>query len=1725
MFDSENSELSNHLETSANINIRSVVLAEWNMNNPDNIHKIGNFRYRPTEDDSDYKTLPTTFSYTGAEIPAIANATYSDTTIDGGLADDNVTPLTFTSVKEKERLLYSLEDCFARFRPRSGINKLRYFDNRYTHFDNKDMGSRPRYYMGHKNDLFKYWTSYRVESGIERGISKFNANEYTIDDTVPFVVYKNELPTNRIIIKVQTNVGSTNLGTFYDNSGSYSDPFFGDNNKTVPRTWTLQYLEKNGDIYTWKDAYSADDPNIIEQDGYLELAYGLIVPNEYSSIFKIKGQYSARELLPVTPEVGSSYLVTSSETDIGLYYVYTGNGAYLGYTSFTPQYGWYKKTDSLTDLLGVITELVDTPSYSDAGKTKYREFEKICGLRLVVETMNQNDCSFDLIELSPRLCADLSDMTTSYSVKKTASDLGSTGMPVGQLLASNGSLSLFDYQNAFNENNPDSILSSYTLSKNIQVKFYEGIVDVPIYDNDIIVSRSDYYIPIKTLYADGFPQIDKETRAVSIPLRDLFFYFESTIAPQVLIQNTSVSYAVSLLLDSIGFSNYTFKRNPLENTEPIIPFFFVPPDKSVAEILQDIAVSTQTSMFFDEYNNFVLMSKNYIMPTEAERATDLVLRGSVDYGQKGIIKNSFNAKPLTVNISTSTFTSKSHNLTLNTQITISTTGTLPTGIVSGTTYYARDITANTFKLSTTSGGNAITLSGSQTGTHTLSLKNPSTALANIVAVSASNNNIFNDGVIAYNTRYIQKTYGSIKQASLVDQDQTWVYKPVLLWEVAGTEKTKSQNDDVGRQSAYSLSAIPLNTELSSSLPTVSGGQVINNTMNFGEGIYWISRYNGYFFANGEIIKYDAVQYNIPGQGNQWITSAEEYNNYFSKIPFNGKLYPTGLVRIFSEPNYQVANGVTTLKAGAVAKHGRGQFGTVVTSHPAGLNSYWTNKTNTAPVKGVAMDSKYLFGRNTNFLISNIFTKKDGSVFLNDKIEVQDATNMQPGYFVEIYQGTGEVQSNNTKIMSITNNENANDIIVIDPPLKQPIIDNYTDPVTGDFITNTIRIINRAPATPSTIVGPAGVSENNNILARKASRTGVIKNFMTSSKVTETQANTFLSTQTGTIQSSAFVLTGPSSGIFPTGTSTTLGVDPINFLSYVYKPLTDKFSHFGTRMRIIGRIDGTQDKQSPAGSSVYYSVAEGTQIDKTLTVSGGSGGIGLLLNPETNNGYYLELIGLTQNNISNYFTSEQFDNVIFYKLVQRSINRLAISAVSRASGTVTITTINDHGFQVNDPIVIGGVDNGTTLTNFDGSFTVATVPTTKTFTYLISNTASQSDAAIQGKPTAYINVREDAIPVKLWGGTTQIIVDDGTFVGQERSMAQQNPTVYDIAVEYEQVGAGGKTRRFYIYLNGKLISTVDDPDPLPVYNNMAMFVRGSARCMFENIYAVANNYSQNTSTKIDTPALSNVFGDQEVTVNESFKKYAMNGLVQSTYLSGINPSVPPQYNIYFDEFGTIMREAAHFNIKYDKAYPALYAKLSPTFNNVKGYTVSGFMAGAYGAEFLIFNNTDTVLNLDEGSGNYLRIQGATFTQQSQHNYTVDEHFEHTGDFSNIEIGQGSDVGSYTKAKQDYQDIKNSRLMYGKKQFSLNAPYIQDSDSAKSLMSWMISKILKPRKSVGLKVFGLPNIQLGDIVEIDYKSKDANVDQVALSGSRFVVYDIEYSRSVNGPDTVLYVSEVK
>lgn len=1511
----QNETLKNHLETSFTVKSQSSVIAEWNMNIPGNVQKLGNYRYR--RDSASYSVLPNIFDVTDMGN-FYTGATDSDVTIELGFEENEgiVTPSLFTSIKNKEKLYYSLEDCIKPFRPRSGINKASFFNTRYFANADKDMFRRPRYYMPHRDDEFKYWRSYRTESydypaglvsttrpNAEYGISKPNSGGYFfIDDAVPFVVYKESVPANRIVVKVQTNIGSVDSGSFAtSNSQVSADPFFGDNNKTTPVIFDVQYL---GEDNNWVNAISFDKESvrsdgspIFSHDGHLSLSYGLKVPEDYRDTFIMVGTVSDYSMLPASGSVGEAFMVIPSVEAKGFLYIYDGSEFAL----YPTDYVWDISSDSVDQTTPFVTD-VTNPSNFEVGQTNkiFREFVYLKGLRVVVKSMNRANIPFELIEISPRLEVDFSANTDRFEISKSLSDLTSTAIPVGQVTASTGSVVLFDESDAFNENNvwdgsSGSIIAKY-LTNNIKFKFSEVIMDV---DGDT------YTVPLKTLYSEGFPKVDQETSSISIQLRDFYFYFESVKAPQLLLTEVSLGQAIGILLDSIGFSNYVFYRLA-DESDPVIPYFFVAPEQNVAEVLNQLAVATQTAMFFDEENNFIVMSKNYLLDDTGERNVDMVLYGSQDSSKDGINRNLYPDK-----------------------------------------------------------------------------------LSNIIEISSQDQKVLNAGTINYTSRYIQRSYGTLKQSQVIDKEKTWIYKPVLLWEVSGTEATKSLNNE--KQQKYVLGAMPLNNNLSRDIPTVANGQIKNNIIDFGENIYYVTRFQGYFYANGEIIKYDAVQYSVSGVGLVWISNNLEYQNYFSKISFNGKIYPTGLVRVYVKPYYETVDSVLKLKNGPVVEHGRGQFGTPVVSHTAGLDSNWTSDDY---VQGCLMVSSFLYSTTDQEL----------------------------------------------------------------PPVAS---------------------------------GTAGVSQAK---AKQSQRNGIIKNFLSSAYQTETGISSLKTTQSGTVQSSALVVTGPN---FSSSES------PRDFLSYVWKPvnrpkykgiLDDKLSmlpvgagpilpgqvfktsssvaipgtplpggvpvyaqpifdimpidpsdsvykHFGTRLRIIGKIDAATDRaQSPSGAMPYYSVP-GIDPTQAVTIGGGSAGISIV-NPQTNNGYYFEIAALTNTDLQNYSNSStgtdlNLHNVMFYK-VQKNV------------------------------------------------------------------------------------ANDVAIPVKLWGGNANILVDDGNFTGQYRFVGEENPTVYDLTMEYVDVNP--TTRVFYLYLNQKLINIITDTNPILLTNtSIGLFVRGTTKAMFENVYALGKNYANNSVFDINVPIASVFDDDNKLNASEALNKYALSGMIQKTYLSGISPLGTKSYDLYYDEFGTIMREMSYFNIKYDRAYPALYANIAETFNRIKGYSISGFMATSYGAEFLIFNNTDSLLNLDETTGNYLRILGVAFTQDTTKTLTVDDYFKKRGNLSDVELGGQIDITSPYTVLEDYNTIKNSRMKYGKSEFNLESPYIQDNDTAEDLLGWIIGKSLRPRKSVGIKMFPTPTLQLGDMVTIDYKT-NSNNDVISSDSTRFVVYNIEYSKNVDGPEMNVYLSEV-
>lgn len=1482
MWQDPQGKLSDYVKLNETLQIESFVVAEWNMNDFENINNYGTYRYRPSGAASgQYFNLPLNYDpldlgdyYTEGDQSVF---TFSDFVTD----DDE--PVLFESSDVDRELYFSLKDCFNLFRPRSGINKVLYFENSYI--ANVKSARRPRYYMSSRYDNFKYWNSFRRqvdgEETIDRGISTINnpspfSNDigYLIDDTCPFVIYEKPIPTNRIVMKIQTNLAETSLGTFrMPNGTSMEDPLGNRETSSIPQRFKIQYLDLDNNWITAasfdENSTRSDGSEIISWDGYLELYYGIKVPDQYRDSFRFVDYLDNPNNLPTNLAMnGESYIVGANNTSPGTLYIW--NSSDLDWDISIPEYGFSLSETDDTQRIGIIKNIVDPPYFNLSGQDTFRELAFIKGLRVVVETMIAPEKTFNLIELSPRIRTDLSNHTVSFNIIKSVSN-DSTGLPVGGLLASNGDITVFNHDGAFTENyydetsetglysdNTGSIIARY-LKPNIKFSFYETILNVDGYDK---------YIPIKTMYSESFPPSSGGTSEINIPIRDQFFKVEMTRAPSIFLTETTLTSAVSILLDNIGFSNYIFKGfddlvrqdvpdNELEYfasiNDPVIPYFYVQPDISVAEALVNLATSTQTAMFFDEYNNFVIMPKEYLLPQEGKRNTNLTF-----YGQK----------------------------------------------------------------KTTNGRTE--------------------ALPNIMDLETADSAILNDGVIVYSLKYIQKSYSSLSQAQFLDEDKTYIYKPVLLWEVGSNQPYKTQNSVAEKSSGYSLSAAPLNTTLTASVPYVVNNQIdpATNIIDLGENVYWLGRFQGYLYANGEIIRYDAIEYDVSGSGTVWISSNQDYQNYFSSLPFNGKIYPTGNVRIFTEPYYVEYDGAPTtedldenitFKNGEVKRHGRGQFGTEIVEHPAGLPEYWSDDDN---VRGCKMESQFIFST-----------------------------------------------------------------------------------------TPTERINYPAPDSLGSAVGV------NNGLAQDSTRNGVIKNFMRRVVPSDDEVKALRVTSSGTIQSSALVFSGPQD--IPSS------INPRDFISYVYKPLDEAFRHFGTRMRIIGKLETNDKIQSPNSSFPYFNVQPSNTSD-TVNINGGSGGIGVGVNPNKNYGYFFEICALTADNLAKYTTTNEetnqtdtvLHNIIFYKIIPS-----------------------------------------------------------------------------QGKAQAR----------KLWGGLSQIIVDDGRFTGQDRLGNEEYPTVYDLSVEYENIG--GK-RRFYLYINGSQIAFVDDADPLPEYSNMCLFTRGSSEIMFENIYALQSLMSKNTGeTAINEIADS--FGVKELTTSGSLRKYAVSGFIRSTYLTGISPQHSPKYKMYFEEFGTIMRECAYFNIRYDQAYPALIAKIAPTFNRERGYSISGFYAGSYGAEFLVFNNTDKTIVLDETTGNYLRILGVTFTQDSTQELTVDDFFKERSNFSDPFVVDG-DIRSPIIADKVYEDIKTSRNKYGKKEFSLQATYTQTEDDARNLMQWIIEKTLRKRKRIVIKAFGVPHLQIGDIVSIDYNMPEGA--ELVDSQKQFVVSEISYNKTGEELSSSIKVVEI-
>lgn len=132
---------------------------------------------------------------------------------------------------------------------------------------------------------------------------------------------------------------------------------------------------------------------------------------------------------------------------------------------------------------------------------------------------------------------------------------------------------------------------------------------------------------------------------------------------------------------------------------------------------------------------------------------------------------------------TDIITSNAHGLKRGDVIHVASSTALPAGLSASTNYYVRDITTNTFKLSTVLDGPVVNITDTGTGTHTFYLKGKSILVADFTHMELSIN--ASDSP-AFNIKVQKSDQDNVDFNASQGSSNRWVYADIVDTSTAGT---------------------------------------------------------------------------------------------------------------------------------------------------------------------------------------------------------------------------------------------------------------------------------------------------------------------------------------------------------------------------------------------------------------------------------------------------------------------------------------------------------------------------------------------------------------------------------------------------------------------------------------------------------------------------------------------------------------------------------------------------------------------------------------------------------------------------------------------------------------------------------------------------------------------------------------------------------------------------
>jgi hypothetical protein len=514
------------------------------------------------------------------------------------------------------------------------------------------------------------------------------------------------------------------------------------------------------------------------------------------------------------------------------------------------------------------------------------------GVRFLVSGMSTAYTPLELIEISPRLVVDMTNHVISFSVNSSIGD-SQYGLPLGSIVSSSGNISLSNEDRVFDKMNPSSI---FTYVKDSTTENYELETmlraNVKFVFYQIIINNSnEYAVPIKTMYSTEWSQDSQFT--TSVRLEDYIKFFRETQAPNLLIGYNNPlksSLAIRMLLDNIGYNKFSFETK--DSIDPEMNFFYCSNDVTVAESLNDIATSSQLSMFMDADNNFVVMTKDRISSRTAFNVNSAEIQGKNYW----LIGNSASPSDLEY----SYISDKFSNIE-----SISETSIPP--VTDGTVQYK-----------------------------IINIKKEPTALA--LASDEQRQKLIDQASISPTSVLTDLSYvpSLLWEATQSDSSQSVLMSAILEKSITNTGRPRNAlsgktipaiNEEEAIRSAFSATY---------QNPGYTDDDLLINIDNDSAYLFLQSnKYEGYVYINNEVIKYNGIFVKVTEPTKTYskiFFNQDEYESLRSTIPSGSKILPLALIvymnfKFVGKPTLSDKNFKYT-----IVSDGRGQNGTSAQKH-------------------------------------------------------------------------------------------------------------------------------------------------------------------------------------------------------------------------------------------------------------------------------------------------------------------------------------------------------------------------------------------------------------------------------------------------------------------------------------------------------------------------------------------------------------------------------------------------------------------------------------------------------------------------------------------------------------------------------------------------------------------------------------------------------------------------